>query len=66
VGGASPLLLPFLALQMYVHGLIWIAALRAATFPASTWSLAVLFRRMPQSSSPPGGLAPEHGGNLPA
>lgn len=32
------LLLPFIALQMYWHGLIWIAALWAVTFPGSTWS----------------------------
>lgn len=42
---ANGLLIPFIALQMYVHGLIWIAALWALTFPASTWSLAMLFRR---------------------
>ena len=42
---ANGLLLPFLALQMYFHPLIWIAALWAVTFPASTWSLAILFRR---------------------
>ena len=42
---ANGLLLPFLALQMYYHSLIWIAALWAITFPASTWSLAILFRR---------------------
>lgn len=42
---ANGLLLPFIALQMYVHGLIWIAALWAVTFPGATWSLAVLFRR---------------------
>jgi hypothetical protein len=42
---ANGLLLPFIALQMYVHGLIWIAALWAVTFPGSTWSLTVLFRR---------------------
>jgi len=46
---ANGLLLPFIALQMYIHWLIWIAALWAVTFPASTWSLAVLFRRMPTS-----------------
>jgi len=46
---ANGLLLPFIALQMYVHGLIWIAALWAVTFPASTGSLAILFRRMPTS-----------------
>jgi hypothetical protein len=42
---ANGLLLPFLALQMYYHPLIWIASLWAITFPASTWSLAILFRR---------------------
>ncbi|SFG61869.1 MULTISPECIES: hypothetical protein [Neptunomonas] len=39
------LLLPFIALQMYYHPLIWIAALWAVTFPGATWSLAILFRR---------------------
>jgi hypothetical protein len=39
------LLLPFLALQMYLHPLIWIAALWAITFPVSTWTLALIFRR---------------------
>jgi len=43
---ANGLLLPFIALQMYVHWLIWIAALWAVTFPGATWSLAILFRRM--------------------
>ncbi|HJQ65275.1 MAG TPA: hypothetical protein VJ816_02805 [Gemmatimonadales bacterium] len=42
---ANGLLLPFIALQMYVHSLIWIAALWAVTFPGATWSLAILFRR---------------------
>jgi hypothetical protein len=42
---ANGLLLPFIALQMYVHWLIWIAALWAITFPGSTWSLALLLRR---------------------
>ncbi|MDD4857599.1 MAG: hypothetical protein PHD74_05775 [Candidatus Krumholzibacteria bacterium] len=42
---ANGLLLPFLALQIYFHPLIWIAALWAVTFPGSTWSLAILFRR---------------------
>ena len=46
---ANGLLLPFIALQMYVHWLIWIAALWAITFPGSTWSLAVVFRRAPTS-----------------
>lgn len=44
---ANGLLLPFIALQMFVHWLIWIAALWAVTFPAAAWSLALLFRRMP-------------------
>lgn len=39
------LLLPFIALQMYFHSLIWVAALWAVTFPGSTWTLAILFRR---------------------
>jgi hypothetical protein len=38
-------LIPFLALQMYAHWLLWFATLWAVTFPGSTWSLAVLFRR---------------------
>jgi hypothetical protein len=40
---ANGMLLPFLALQMFFHPLIWIASLWAITFPASTWSLAILF-----------------------
>ena len=42
---ANGVLLPFLALQIYFHWMIWIAALWAITFPGATWSLAVLFRR---------------------
>ena len=42
---ANGLLLPFIALQMYLHALIWVAALWAITFPASTWALALHFRR---------------------
>ena len=38
------LLLPFLALQMYWHSLIWIAALWAVTFPGATWTVALIFR----------------------
>jgi hypothetical protein len=30
---------------MFFHPLIWIASLWAITFPASTWTLAILFRR---------------------
>jgi hypothetical protein len=47
---ANGLLVPFIALQMYVHGLIWFAAFWAVTFPGATWSLALLFRRMPVHS----------------
>jgi hypothetical protein len=38
------LLLPFIALQMYWHSLIWIAALWAVTFPGATWTVALIFR----------------------
>jgi hypothetical protein len=48
---ANGLLLPFLALQLYVHELIWIAALWAITFPASTWALASFFRRQPVATA---------------
>jgi len=41
---ANGLLLPFIALQMYWHSLIWIAALWAVTFPGATWTVAVIFR----------------------
>ena len=51
---ANGLLLPFLALQMYFHGLIWIASLWAVTFPGATWSLAVLFRRAATYAPAPG------------
>ncbi len=44
---ANGLLLPFLALQIYFHWMIWIAALWAVTFPGATWTLALLFRRAP-------------------
>ena len=42
---ANGLLLPFIALQMFFHPLIWAAALWAVTFPGSTLALAVFFRR---------------------
>lgn len=42
---ATGWVLPFLALQMYWHWLIWIAASWAITFPGATWTLAILFRR---------------------
>lgn len=44
---ANGLLLPFIALQMYFHPLIWVASLWAVTFPASTIALAVWFKRSP-------------------
>jgi hypothetical protein len=47
---ANGLLLPFIALQMYWHPLIWLAAAWAITFPGATWSLALLFRRSALSS----------------
>jgi hypothetical protein len=42
---ANGLLLPFIALQMYFHPLIWIAALWAITFPGAMLTLALLFQR---------------------
>ena len=42
---ANGLLIPFIALQIYYHPLLWIASLWAITFPGSTISLAVLFKR---------------------
>lgn len=56
---ATGLLLPFLLFQMYWHALIWVAALWAITFPAATWTLALIFRRaesdpcVPESGSVP-------------
>lgn len=40
---ANGLLLPFLALQMFFHDLIWIASLWAITFPATAVLLARMF-----------------------
>lgn len=42
---ANGVLIPFLALQLYFHSLIWIASLWAITFPAATICLTVYFRR---------------------
>ena len=50
---ANGLLLPFIALQMYFHPLIWIAALWGVTFPGATCTLAVVFRRA-RAAGPPG------------
>ncbi|AZH24926.1 hypothetical protein [Haloplanus aerogenes] len=47
---ANGLLLPFLALQIYYHPLIWLASAWAITFPGSKIALAVLFRRSAQST----------------
>jgi len=55
---ANGLLLPFVALQMYVHGLIWIAALWAVTFPGSTISLALVFRRTTPVTPPASASTP--------
>ncbi len=44
---ANGLVLPFLLFQMFIHSLIWIAALWAITFPGAMIALAVYFRRMP-------------------
>lgn len=48
---ANGLLLPFLALQIYYPPLIWPASLWAVTFPGSTISLAILFRRTAKGAS---------------
>ena len=56
---ANGLLLPFIALQIYFHWMIWIAALWAVTFPGATWSLAILFRRAATTGAGSGPLVPE-------
>lgn len=45
--------------EWLVHGLIWIAALWAVTFPGATWSLALLFHRAQPTgrAQPRGGVA---------
>lgn len=42
---ATGWVMPFLLFQMAWHPLIWIASAWAVTFPASTWTLARLFRQ---------------------
>jgi len=42
---ANGALIPFLALQIYYHPLIWPASLWAITFPGTTISLAMIFKR---------------------
>lgn len=44
---ANGLLLPFIALQMYFHPLIYVASLWAVTLPGATGSLAILFQQIP-------------------
>jgi hypothetical protein len=46
---ANGLLVPFLVFQLFVHQLIWIAALWAVSFPGATWALALWFRRKRES-----------------
>lgn len=48
---ANGLLIPFIALQMFWHWMIWIAALWAITFPSATWALAIIFKRYKVSES---------------
>ena len=48
---ANGLLIPFLALQIYYHPLIWLASFWAITFPGLTISLATLFKRRRESST---------------
>jgi hypothetical protein len=47
---ANGLLLPFLALQMYWHWLIWFATAWAVTFPGAMWALAAHFRGAARSA----------------
>ena len=42
---ANGMLLPFLALQLYWHWMIWVASLWAITFPCAMWSVASVFRQ---------------------
>ena len=51
---ATAFMVPFIALQMYAHWLLWVAALWGVTFPAATWSLAILFRRIATNSASSG------------
>ena len=48
---ANGCLLPFIALQMYIRPLIWIAALWGITFPAATIALALVCRRRMEDHS---------------
>lgn len=55
---ANGLFIPFIALQMYAHWLIWGAALWAITFPGASWSLALVFRRLRTAEQPSSPLLP--------
>lgn len=48
---ANGFLLPFIALQIYFHPLIYIASLWAITFPGATVALAIFFQRLPSMAS---------------
>jgi hypothetical protein len=48
---ANAMVLPFVALQMFWHWFIWIAAAWALTFPGAMWSLLQAFRRLPAGES---------------
>jgi hypothetical protein len=50
---ANGAILPFLAFQMFVPGLIWVAAAWAITFPASAVALIRLFQSLPTEGNPP-------------
>jgi hypothetical protein len=49
---ANGAVLPFLALQMYWHDLIWVAAAWAVTFPGAAWTVAAVFRRSVTTTRP--------------
>jgi hypothetical protein len=49
---ANAALVPFIALQMIWHSLIWVAALWALTFPVSTYLVAVRFYRLRDPGGP--------------
>ncbi len=57
---ANGLILPFLVFQMYYHPLIWIASLWAITFPGSTISLWLLFKRKAPKLNKSGAVQPSN------
>lgn len=50
---SNGLILPFIALQNYYPPLIWGGALWAVTFPGSTISLTIMFKKVPMENSSP-------------